>query len=359
MASSALSAPAPAANDYGKPEAWLCLPGHPGACDRDLSVTVVAADGTLRVQPFKANPRAPVDCIYLYPTASNDPTGNSDMIAGPEEQGAAWVFLGRYGSVCRTFAPLYRSVTLAALVGGHPTTPPDPDLAYRDVRDAWSYYLAHYNHGRGVVLIGHSQGATLWARLLREDVDGKPVAKKIVSAILMGEPARKPLKGFASLPPCQRPDQFGCVIRYSSFRSTTPPTASAIFGRGESCVNPAALGGGSGVLHPIFLSVIRKDNQSWVNTGAHVTTPFVSLPGLLSAECVHDGEVNYLSVTVHGDPADPRVDDIAGDMVLGGRVDPNWGMHGVEPSLAMDDLIAIVGAQGRAFAQRRSTAARR
>ena len=52
--------------------------------------------------------------------------------------------------------------------------PLDRGLQYDDVRDAWNYYLAHDNQGRGFVLIGHSQGSYILTRLIREEIDGKP-----------------------------------------------------------------------------------------------------------------------------------------------------------------------------------------
>ena len=31
--------------DYGNPQAWLCRPDRPGACDVDLSTTILGRDG--------------------------------------------------------------------------------------------------------------------------------------------------------------------------------------------------------------------------------------------------------------------------------------------------------------------------
>ena len=58
----------------------------------------------------------------------------------------------QFERVCRVYAPMYRQVTSAHGTEGR-------ELAYHDVRAAWRDYLAHDNDGRGVVLIGHSQGA--------------------------------------------------------------------------------------------------------------------------------------------------------------------------------------------------------
>ena len=74
-----------------------------------------------------------------------------------------------------------------------------------------------------------------------------------------------------------------------------------------------------------------------------MTTPFVTTPGLVTGTCVSEGGFNYLSVTVHGDPADPRADDIPGDLT------PEWGLHLVDVGLVMGDIEALVGEQAKAF----------
>jgi hypothetical protein len=80
-----------------------------------------------------------------------------------------------------------------------------------------------------------------------------------------------------------------------------------------------------------------------------INTPFVSLPGLLTAECVSSEKGSYLSVTVHGDPADPRTDDIVGDVVRDGKVQADWGLHLIDVHLAMGNLIDVVRQQSRSY----------
>src|SRR5258708_6409973 len=152
-------------NDYSKPEAWLCWPGKAGdACAIDMTTTVIKADGSSTVEPFKANPKAPIDCFYVYPTVSNDKGALSDMHADAEELNVVKAQLARFGSKCRIYAPLYRQFTLTALRARMIGKPLDmtgvrPETTYEDVLDSWNYYLSHENKGRGVVLIGHSQGS--------------------------------------------------------------------------------------------------------------------------------------------------------------------------------------------------------
>src|SRR5262245_22336862 len=176
-------------NDYAKPETWLCRPGlTEDLCAIDLTTTVVTADGKLTREAFSANPKAPIDCFYVYPTISLDAGGNSDMTIGAEERAVIRAQFARFGSVCRTFAPLYRQVTLTALraaTAGKPMAS-DRALAYNDVADAWRFYLEHDNGGRGVVLVGHSQGSGVLMQLIREEIDGEPVQARVLSALLMG-----------------------------------------------------------------------------------------------------------------------------------------------------------------------------
>src|SRR5258708_28097023 len=106
-------------NDYSKTENWLCRPDikdrSKDACAVDLSTTIVAANGKLTTETWTANPKAPIDCFYVYPTVSNDPTPNSDMVPGPEELDVVRAQFARFGSQCRVYAPLYPQVTLTAL----------------------------------------------------------------------------------------------------------------------------------------------------------------------------------------------------------------------------------------------------
>ena len=59
-----------------------------------------------------------------------------------------------------------------------------------------------------------------------------------------------------------------------------------------ACTNPAALGGGSGALHAYLSSGGRSIVGSaaaptpWVTPPQAIDTPFVSVPGLLTAQCV-------------------------------------------------------------------------
>jgi hypothetical protein len=231
--------------------------------------------------------------------------------------------------------------------------------AYADVLAAWRHYLAHYNNGRPFVLIGHSQGSIHLLKLLQEEIEGKPVAKKMLSAILLGwaveVPEGKLVGGsLKSTPLCSRVGQTGCVITYMSFRASAPPPPASFLGRAAKpgmtagCTNPAALRGGKAKLDSYWFSMspVPPGAQpvTWSSQGAP-PTPFLRTEGLVTAECRHNGQAGYLAVTENADLKDARTDRIPGDVYIAGKLNPGWGLHLVDMNVAQGDLIRLVEAQ--------------
>jgi pimeloyl-ACP methyl ester carboxylesterase len=350
--------------DYGNPQAWLCRPDRPGACDVDLSTTVLGRDGRSTVERARLDPKAPVDCFYVYPTVSTDTTTNSDLVPDAAERNVVRLQLARFGTQCRLFAPMYRQLTLAAMSRAHAAGNESPDflgVGYKDVRAAWRYYLAHDNGGRGVVLIGHSQGTSILTELIRHEIEGTPIQSRIVSALLIGAPGgilvprgRDVGGTFAHMPLCRAATETGCVVAYSSFRVTAPPTATTRFGRSAdstlvaACTNPAALGGGEAALKGYFdaaggTALPLGPSDPWTVGGRPVATPMVRVVGLLKAQCRSNAFASYLEVSVERGPGSPASRDIQGDLV-----EP-LGLHLVDMEVAMGNLIDLVGQQTRSY----------
>ena len=126
------------------------------------------------------------------------------------------------------FAPVYRQITLAGLLGAVKVTAADRARAYQDVRDAWRDYLRNYNHGRGVVLIGHSQGSFVLRELVAKEIDPKPkVRKRLISAVLLGGNVTvkkgKDVGGdFKHVRACRSRSQTGCVVAFSTYGEPPP-----------------------------------------------------------------------------------------------------------------------------------------
>lgn len=360
---------AAAAPDYAQDSAWLCRPGRDDACGGSLAVTAVAPSGATKVAEPKLPANPPIDCFYVYPTVSTDATPNSDASADAAERNVAHVQLAPFRAACRTFAPLYRQLTLSALRTMIATGKPSGDLmlGYDDVARAWADYLKRDNGGRGVILIGHSQGARVLKTLVQREIDGKP--SPVIASYLIGSnvlvPMGKDIGGdFKATPLCRAASATNCIVSYVSFRADAPPPANTRFGRTAeagmevACTDPAALGGGSGALVPMFpaRSIVTTEASppptQWA-PGVTIATPYVTLPGMLTADCVRADGANYLAIHTKAEPADARIDRIPGDLVVAGQLQADWGLHLIDMTAAMGNLVDLAKTQGKAWAAKR------
>ncbi len=166
---------------------WLCRPGLPNnPCTPNLTTTTTTPSfGFLGVHRIQAPDNPKIDCFYVYPTVSDQKTPNANLTVDPTERSIALYQAAQYSRDCRVYAPMYRQLTISA-IGGQ-ASGAEANLAYDDVRSAWLTYLSKYNHGRGVVLIGHSQGSFVLRQLISSQIDPNPAVRhKLVSAVLMG-----------------------------------------------------------------------------------------------------------------------------------------------------------------------------
>jgi hypothetical protein len=339
---------------------WLCKPGHsPDPCNVGLATTVFSPTlHKLRViHPARARkPR--IDCFYVYPTVSDQKTTLANRHIDPEERSIARYQAARYSQYCRVFAPMYRQVTVTALDSGNQESPKQLATPVNDVRAAFATYLRTYNHGRGFVLIGHSQGSFVLEQLIARDIDSRPaVRKRLVSAILLGgnvlvKRGQNAGGSFRHVPACRSDTQLGCVIAFSTFDQAPP--AKALFGRttvaGDQvlCTNPAALSGGAAKVDPVFPSapfapgtLIAAGISLLRITQPTAPTPWISEPGAYRAQCSSAGGANVLRITA-----------LNGAQTATPSPDPTWGLHLLDANIALGNLISVVHSEANAYAGR-------
>ena len=152
--------------DYSSTNNWAVLPGN--------------YPNNLKNYPIQ-NPHDSIDVFYVYPTllvSDKDKRWNvpiDDSIqrnkvlnVAVRFQASAWASSGNM------YIPYYRQAHIRSysqLENGGTTA---LLLAYSDVKAAFEYYLKHYNHGRGIILAGHSQGSTQISWLLRDFLTANP-----------------------------------------------------------------------------------------------------------------------------------------------------------------------------------------
>jgi hypothetical protein len=341
---------------------WLCKPGIPNnPCEPGFDTTILSPTGQITgTQSVKPDRKRKFDCFYVYPTVSDDKSVNSDLSIDPEERSIALYQAARYGLHCRVFAPMYRQVTLQGIFSS--SIPPEARLiAYNDVLAAWKMYLRKYNQGRGVVLIGHSQGTFVLRELVHHVIDPKKkVRKRLISAILLGgnvtvASGRTVGGDFKNIPGCSKAKQFGCVIAFSTYNAPVPPDSR--FGRPSLfvpdlpatgdvlCTNPAALRGGSGQLTSVFPTQPFAPGSTIgaatlavgvpLPTGA--TTPWFQVQGYTGA-CDASNNAHVLQIS-----------PVGGAPTLTPVPDATWGLHLVDANIALGNLTDDTAVEAKAW----------
>jgi len=317
----------------------------------------VTANGSATVVPSPPSAASKFDCFYVYPTVSTQPADNANLRVQPPEIDAAVSQASRFSQVCRVWAPMYRQRTASSLAKGLGSDPTADEVAYQSLLSGWKDYMAHDNHGRPIIFIGHSQGAAMLIRLLRNQIDPSIRLRKLmVSALILGgnvqvQRGKSTGGSFTNIPTCASARSTGCVIAYSTFGTTPPPasdfgrpgqgvslqsdeTVSA--GQEVACVNPVTFTSSPGELLPYFLSATSPV------PGVPVHTPWVSFPDLYTARCESRGGATWLQVTPIGVPGDRRP-------LVTASLGPAWGYHVDDVNLALGNLVADVSREEAAY----------
>lgn len=240
-------------------------------------------EGEMKASVFFIHPTS-----YLKASRWNAPVDDS------ESQRRAKLFVQSQASVFNSigdvWAPKYRQATFGAFLTTRSEAQKALDFAYRDVAAAFDLFLREAPKDRPIILAGHSQGSLHLMRLLAERVAGKPEAKRIAAAYVIGWPVSVPADlPSLGLPACERREQSACVVSWQSFAEPADPklitdvydkssgrTGIARAGSPMLCTNP--LTGGLGGEAP------ASANPGTLVPNAELTEGKLQAPGV-AARC--------------------------------------------------------------------------
>ncbi|HEY3802689.1 MAG TPA: DUF3089 domain-containing protein [Kofleriaceae bacterium] len=325
---------------YLDPSMWLCRPDLPDdACRGDLTTTEIAADGTHTVVPHPIAKERPVDCFYLYPTIDLDlvPGNHTDFSDRSRYREVAAAQVARFSEVCNVYAPIYRQATIGTYLAAQDTQKRIFDVAYSDVAAAFHAYLTHFDRNRPIVIIGHSQGSQMAARLLHDTFDQSDALRpRLLVAFPIGFtvdiPNGQTAGGtFDHLVPCERRDQTACFVAYLSIAAGDSPsslTNKVPAGHHAACVDPA--------YGPMLGESIFPAKDAGKQYG--ITTPYVSVTNFYRAQCSDrkDGR-NYLEIAEVREPDDKRP-----SLVDLGKSHGGLGLHVYDFQFTQGDMIQLV-----------------
>ena len=282
-------------NAYDDPAMWIARPGSVG--EQLARWRPAYAQGTKAPAPAPAAPGR-FAVFFVHPTTYfakarwnaplDDKTANS--VARTFVKGLATPF----SQADQIWAPRYRQATLGAFLTDDPKATMALDAAYRDVEQAFAYFVRSIPPDEPIVLAGHSQGSLHILRLLREHVLGTPLERRVAMVYAVGWPISLqhdlPALG---LPGCSTPDQAHCIVSWLSFAEPARP--GQMLKRYE--VTPGFDGrprGDSPVLCVNPLTGVRDGSApASANLGTLVPSSDFStgdlVPGTVPASCRADG----------------------------------------------------------------------
>jgi hypothetical protein len=268
--------------DYAQPAGWIAQPGAPDDPSQWLP------------EGFTGGRSGNAAIFYIHPTtyletdrwnAPLEPGGDTEFRTRLFVQSQASAFNGA-GEI---WAPRYRQAAYGAFLLKSDDAQKALDFAYRDVVAAFGEFVRQAGN-RPLILASHSQGALHLERLLREKVAGKPIARRVVAAYVVGWPISTTSDLSAlGLPPCRAPDQSGCILSWMTFGD--PPNPDFIFDQWQKtrgytggerrredtlCVNPIT-GTQNGAAKP-------EDNPGTLIPTADMRSAALQ-PGVVGAHC--------------------------------------------------------------------------
>jgi hypothetical protein len=280
--------PALAQGKYQDPAMWVARPGIAG------DPVHWAPEGA----PAKPAPVAAA-VFFVHPTSYLDRKHWNAPLADKLANDRTRVFLrglaSPFAGAAELWAPRYRQAAFGAFLTEQAAGQAALDLAYGDVALAFDEFVAAVPPGLPIVLAGHSQGSLHLRRLMAEKVAGKPLARRIAAAYLVGWPISVehdlPRMG---LRPCAKPGQARCLMSWLSFGEpgADPKLTFKAFDRSTGldgkplkgstvlCSNP--LSGGNGNAAPAAANLGTLVPSSTLKEGRIV-------PAYTGASCRSDG----------------------------------------------------------------------
>ena len=205
------------APNYSQIEHWIA---HPNKFDASDLLPENILNDTLCLDS--------IDVFFVYPTIYtkgnqwnadiNDEKLN-DEIEKLALNNQANVFCG----MANIYSPLYRQMHIHGYKDNTNGIKAF-DIAYKDVRNAFIYYLNNFNNGNRIVLAAHSQGTHHLQKLFTDFLlDNDSILEKIELSYLIGD---RSIQAFSikDYPHCEKPTELNCFLSWNTYKSGVSPT---------------------------------------------------------------------------------------------------------------------------------------
>lgn len=171
--------------------------------------------------PQAQTPDKPVDVFYVYPTifGGNGPELMDINSADLREKANVQIRInaGVFTDIARLYAPYYRQASIDILWLDKTQERQLLATGYKDIQDAFEYYMKHFNKGRPFILAGFSQGSMALLNLMEKTFDNPQWQKQLVAAYLIGySVTTQDLEQYPWLKMAQSATDTGVIVSYNT-----------------------------------------------------------------------------------------------------------------------------------------------
>lgn len=190
-----------------------------------------------------SDPKA--DVFFLCPSVYSGDEDSYNMSLRDKETKASFVGAinmekGIYDDEdTRFFAPYYQQIGLNVYEMTSQERGPYLEIAFNDVREAFLYYLEHYNEGNPIVLAGFSQGADMCLRLLKDVFEDDSLQERLVACYAIGwQISDEELKNYPQLKMAQNETDTGVIVSFNSEVEFVEDSLMIPEGTSSHAINP-------------------------------------------------------------------------------------------------------------------------
>ncbi|MBO5556001.1 MAG: DUF3089 domain-containing protein [Oscillospiraceae bacterium] len=203
---------------------------------------------------------------------------------------------GIYEETGRLFSPYYRQMSINAYELPEAERERAKEVAYRDVSEAFRWYLDNENNGRGIILAGFSQGSQMCQELLKEyyggdDAESQSLRERLITVYSLGWLVTEEMtEAYPQIVPAVGETDLGTVISFDCEDGNVTDTL----------VRPAGVKALS--INPLNWKTDGTPADKSLNRGAVFKAGGQAIPGLCGAYIGVHGELIVTDVSPNDYP---------------------------------------------------------
>ncbi len=276
--------------------AMCCLPVYKTGAEADETEPLDYGDPANWAY-FRMGENRPVDVFIVCPAVDTRSEANAFDLNDKLKQrfvNALDMEKGIYEDSGRMYSPYYRQMSTNVYKLSEQDRDQAAKIAYRDVSDAFRWYLENENSGRGIILAGFSEGSMMCIELLKEyfcgDSDSaRELRERLITVYAIGWAVTEEMtREYPDIVPARSETDLGTVMNFDCEDGTL--TGTVIIPEGEKALS----------INPLNWKTDGTVADRSLNKGAVMETGADPVPGLCGGYIGERGQIVVTDIS----PAD-------------------------------------------------------